>query len=230
MAVVGGGDGGGRFRTTIVPPNSVVFLNQWWLVKHPNGLGIGGVSSVGDRERAFASTVITVREEANVIGTHDGVTIVFRGFINTSRSSHFGVPLEVSQRFLVGFPYDWSKYSSIDNMKCESNNSEKGIPVETQANVERQANVESQASDESSNGMYDSTGPSGKNILKTQTSAKKRKADRQKIGHDADNLVSRRVTRSISKNSESMPKEDGKAPIADVFSPVRRSPRLYSRK
>ncbi|XP_014493575.1 protein EMBRYO DEFECTIVE 1674 [Vigna radiata var. radiata] len=213
--VVGGGDGGGGFKTTPVPPKAIVFLNQWWLVKQRNGLAVGGVASVGrDRERVFMSTVIAEREEANVVHTQDDTTIVFRGFVDTSRSSQSGVPLEVSQHFLVGFPYNWSTYSSIDNIEYESNNSEKGIPVESQANGK------------SSIGMYDSTGPSEKNIVRTQTSAKKKKAVRKNIGLDA----SRTVTRSISKNSQSMPKEDGKDPIANVFSQVRRSPRLNSCK
>jgi len=47
------------------------------------------------RERVFLSTVIAEREEANVLHTQDGIVIIFRGFINTSRSSQNGVSLEV---------------------------------------------------------------------------------------------------------------------------------------
>lgn len=53
---------------------------------------------------------------------------------------------------------------------------------------------------------------------------------RQKIVLDASNSYNRMVTRSISKRSHIMPKEDEKATIATVISPVRRSPRLYSRR
>jgi len=86
--------------------------------------------------------------------------------------------------------------------------------------------------------MYDCAGPSGKNIDKTPTSAYKRKTIRQKIGVDANYSFSRMVTRSISKkNSHTMPKEDEKAPTANIVSPianpitpVRRSARLYNCK
>lgn len=251
MAVVGGGSGGGSVSTIRVAPKSSVFLQQWWLVNQRNGLAVGGVaSSERGRERVFLSTVIAEREEANVLHTQDGIVIIFRGFINTSRSSQNGVSLEVCQHFLVGFPHDWKKYSrrsfgdstasSIDNKKRECNNSEKRIPVENKASVERKASVESQTNGQSLIGMHDRTGPSGKNIIKppkTPTSAYKRKASTQKIGLDANNSLSRRVTRSISKTSHTMPEEDEKDPIAknifpiaDLISPVRRSPRLYSCK
>jgi len=36
MAVVGGGDGGGRFRTTIVPPNSVVLIKANSFLRLPS--------------------------------------------------------------------------------------------------------------------------------------------------------------------------------------------------
>lgn len=75
-------------------------------------MAVGGVASVGrDRERVFLSTVIAEREEANVLHTQDGITILFRGLINASRSSLNGVPSQICQHFLVGFPHDWKKYS-----------------------------------------------------------------------------------------------------------------------
>ncbi|KAL2321641.1 hypothetical protein Fmac_026020 [Flemingia macrophylla] len=105
--------GGNSSNTIPVPPNSRIFLHEWWLVKQPKGLAVGGVSSVGrNRERVFLSTVIAEREEANVLHTQDGITILFRGFINNSRSTQNGVPAEVCQHFLVGFPHDWKKFSA----------------------------------------------------------------------------------------------------------------------
>ncbi|CAJ1979229.1 unnamed protein product [Sphenostylis stenocarpa] len=154
-----------------------------------------------NRESLFLSTVVTKREEANVLHTQDGITIVFRGFMNTSRSSQNGVPLEVCQHFLVGFPHDWNKYaphsygdssaSSVDNMECENSNtaglnmcnSEKGISVQREGN----------------GGYLIGTDPSEKDTVKPPSSTKKVKPIRQKIVLDASNSFSRMVTRSISK-------------------------------
>lgn len=54
------------------------------------------------------STVIAEREEANVVHTQDDTTIVFRGFVDTSRSSQSGVPLEVFNKLT-------SKWIQIEN-------------------------------------------------------------------------------------------------------------------
>ncbi|TKY68078.1 SANT associated [Spatholobus suberectus] len=300
----------------------------------------GGVIAIStqrrrDRERVFLSTVIAEREEANVLRTEDGITILFRGFINTSRSCQNGVPSEVCQHFLVGFPHDWKKYSahsfgnedidgvtafgdssacskkrdddalpfsihdndctkrqdsilsnnclapknicnglgisfgndskqseSTDNMECSIvmktmececdntaslNSSQLQVDIYNGEKGISDVAVESQAgnpkSGQSLMGMYDShtcTGASGKNTVKPPISTKKMKKDqfsgdrkekqriRQKILLDASNSCSRMVTRSISKRSHTMPKEDDKDTVASVISPVRRSPRLYS--
>ncbi|KAK7362200.1 hypothetical protein VNO77_04306 [Canavalia gladiata] len=91
---------------------SVIFLHEWWLVKQCKGLTIGGVASMEkDRERVFLSTVIAKRHEANVLETEDGITVIFCGFINASRSCQNGFPSEVCRHFLVGFPHNWKKYS-----------------------------------------------------------------------------------------------------------------------
>ncbi|XP_020240068.1 uncharacterized protein LOC109818929 [Cajanus cajan] len=104
--------GNGNSNTIPVAPKSLIFLQEWWLVKQRKGLAVGGVASVKrDRESLFLSTLIAEREEANVLHTQDGITLIFRGCINTSRSSQNGVPAEVCQHFLVGFPHDWKKYS-----------------------------------------------------------------------------------------------------------------------
>lgn len=49
----------------------------------------------------FLSTVIAKRHEANVVETEDGITIIFRGFINTSRASQNGFPSEVVSPFFL---------------------------------------------------------------------------------------------------------------------------------
>ncbi|RDX61300.1 Protein EMBRYO DEFECTIVE 1674, partial [Mucuna pruriens] len=308
---------GSNSKSIPVPPKSLIFLHEWWLVKQRKGLAVGGVASdERERERVFLSTVIAEREEANVLHTQDGITILFRGFINTSRSCHNGVPSEVCQHFLVGFPHDWKKYSahcfgdedinavadssacskkrdvdalpfsvcdndftkpqdsilsnsflapkklcnglgisfgndskqseSTDNMKCQLNTAaslnlsqlqgEKGtsdIAVESQAG--------NPLTGQSLMGMYDSNkciGPYGKSAVKSPSSTKKIKKDqfsayrkekqrsRQKMALDASNSCNRMVTRSISKTSQTMSKEDEKATVASIISPVRRSPRL----
>ncbi|XP_061343362.1 uncharacterized protein LOC133289443 [Gastrolobium bilobum] len=91
-----------------------IFLDEWWLVKpqlQRKGLAVGGVASINGRDTAFFSTVIAKRHEANVLETEDGITIIFRGFINNSRTSQNGFPSEVCSHFLVGFPHDWETYS-----------------------------------------------------------------------------------------------------------------------
>ncbi|XP_027356786.1 uncharacterized protein LOC113866095 [Abrus precatorius] len=101
-------------NTKAVPPSlSHVFLHEWWLLKQRKGLAVGGVTSMEKaRERVFLSAVIAKRHEANVLETEDGITVAFRGFINTSRSCQNGFPSEVCRHFLFGFPYDWKKYSA----------------------------------------------------------------------------------------------------------------------
>jgi hypothetical protein len=51
------------------------------------------------RERMFFSSVIVKRHEPNVVETEDGVTIIIRGFINSSRTSQNGFPSD------VGYPF-----------------------------------------------------------------------------------------------------------------------------
>lgn len=43
----------------------------------------------------FLSTVIAKRHEANVVESEDGIVIIFRGFINASRTSQNGFSSEV---------------------------------------------------------------------------------------------------------------------------------------
>ncbi|KAK7300515.1 hypothetical protein RJT34_11361 [Clitoria ternatea] len=97
-------------NTKPIPP-SIIFLHEWWLVKQPKGLAVHGLASM-KRARLFTSAVIAKRHEANVLETEDGITVMFRGFINTSKSCINGVPSEVCRRFMFGFPFDWKKYST----------------------------------------------------------------------------------------------------------------------
>nr|XP_004490038.1 kinetochore-associated protein KNL-2 homolog [Cicer arietinum] len=122
-----------RFNTTPLSTSffksKSIFLDEWWLLKPQNqckGLAVGGVASM-ERDRVFLSTVIAKRHEANVVETEDGITIVFRGFINASHTSQNGFSSEVCQQFLVGFPHDWKHYSAhssgnacehVDSVTC----------------------------------------------------------------------------------------------------------------
>ncbi|WJX32782.1 hypothetical protein P8452_21068 [Trifolium repens] len=107
-------------RSNTTPLSSSVFksklicLQEWWLMKPQNqckGLALAGIASM-ERERMFFSSVIVKRHEPNVVETDDGVTIIFRGFINSSRTSQNGFPSDVCHRFSVGFPHNWKNYSA----------------------------------------------------------------------------------------------------------------------
>lgn len=122
-------------------------------------------------------------------------------------------------------------------MECECNNTASQLQVGEKGISD--VAVESQAGNKKSfMSMFDSnkcTSTSGKGTVKPLTSKEKmdrkeKQQIRQKIVLDASNSCNRMVTRSISKRSHIMPKEDEKATIATVISPVRRSPRLYSRR
>ncbi|KAK7386902.1 hypothetical protein VNO78_27264 [Psophocarpus tetragonolobus] len=184
-----------------VPPKSLIFLHEWWLVKQRKGLALGGVASIeGDRERVFLSSVIAEREEANVLHTEDGITILFRGSINPSRSSQSGVPLEVCEHFSFGFPHDWKKYS--DNKGFGDSNERQGISFEQSESVNAEKGQDSM-------GMHDSRKP--------PISTEKMESDRSEKKQQKS-ASSCRVTRSISKSNKK-PKYDEKVP-------VRRSPRF----
>ncbi|KEH22328.1 putative transcription regulator Others family [Medicago truncatula] len=116
-------------RSTTTPlSNSIfkskhIFLHEWWLVKPPNqckGLALAGIASM-ERERMFFSSVIVERHEPNVVETQDGITVMFHGLINASRTSQNGFSSEVCRRFSVGFPHNWKNYSahSSEN-ECEN--------------------------------------------------------------------------------------------------------------
>ncbi|XP_045812970.1 uncharacterized protein LOC123906975 isoform X1 [Trifolium pratense] len=92
--------------------SKLIILNEWWLMKPQNqckGLALAGIASM-ERERMFLSSVIVKRHEPNVVETEDGITIIFRGFINSSRTSQNGFSSDVCRRFLVGFPHNWKNY------------------------------------------------------------------------------------------------------------------------
>ncbi|KAK2429000.1 hypothetical protein QL285_027476 [Trifolium repens] len=94
--------------------SKLIFLHEWWLMKPQNqcnGLALAGIASM-ERERMFFSSVIVKRHEPNVVETEDGVTIIIRGFINSSRTSQNGFPSDVCRRFSVGFPHNWKNYSA----------------------------------------------------------------------------------------------------------------------
>jgi hypothetical protein len=57
------------------------------------------------RERMFFSSVIVKRHEPNVVETEDGVTIIIRGFINSSRTSQNGFPSDVGYPFSSWFHF-----------------------------------------------------------------------------------------------------------------------------
>jgi len=50
----------------------------------------------------FFSTVIVERHEPNVVETQDGITVMFHGLINASRTSQNGFSSE------VGYPFSFS--------------------------------------------------------------------------------------------------------------------------
>lgn len=116
-------------RSTTTPlSNSIfksklIFLHEWWLVKPPNqckGLALAGIASM-ERERMFFSTVIVERHEPNVVETQDGITVMFHGMINASRTSQNGFSSEVCRHFSVGFPHNWKKYSAHSSgNECEN--------------------------------------------------------------------------------------------------------------
>jgi len=50
----------------------------------------------------FFSSLIVERHEPNVVETQDGITVIFRGLINASRTSQNGFSSE------VGYPFSFS--------------------------------------------------------------------------------------------------------------------------
>ncbi|KAJ1416964.1 SANT associated [Sesbania bispinosa] len=218
----------------LLKPKSI-FLHEWWLVKpqqQRGGLAVGGVTFM-ERERVFLSTVIAKRLEANVLETEDGITVSFRGFINTSRTCENGFPSVVCHHFLIGFPHDWKKYSAHSLGDEHIINEVLDFAVENQT-----GNPESSQSLMAVSEPDSCAGLSGKILVKSPISTKKLKKDqspsdckekqcnRQKMVENTDDSCNRRITRSISKRSHTILKSDKKC----VGSPVRRSLRLCNRK
>ncbi|KAH7521396.1 hypothetical protein FEM48_Zijuj07G0028600 [Ziziphus jujuba var. spinosa] len=103
--------------TTRIIPASVksVFLCDWWLDKvNDKQLAVGGFAS---RERlstrVFISTPVSKRHCATKLETADGITITVCGLINRSRTLQNGIPSEVCNQFLLGFPYNWEDYATL---------------------------------------------------------------------------------------------------------------------
>lgn len=62
-------------------------------------------------ERVFESAPITKRYDSFTLGTADGITVRIQGVINKACSHQNGIPLEVCNSFLIGFPYNWDNYA-----------------------------------------------------------------------------------------------------------------------
>ncbi|KAJ6834672.1 uncharacterized protein M6B38_333905 [Iris pallida] len=94
-----------------------VLLFDWWLFGAETDvdgkrLAVSGLDSRGQHAtRVFNSAPIIKRFDAYTLETADGITVRIHGFINKSRTRHNGIPLEVSVRFLTGFPYNWEVYA-----------------------------------------------------------------------------------------------------------------------
>ncbi|ONK78199.1 uncharacterized protein A4U43_C02F15570 [Asparagus officinalis] len=97
-----------------------VLLLEWWLLKSDTDSGgkrlaVGGLNAYGKQvTRVFTSAPIVTRFDAYTVETADGITVRIQGFINKARTHLNGVPPEVSQCFLIGFPYNWDKYANGD--------------------------------------------------------------------------------------------------------------------
>ncbi|GMY32370.1 protein EMBRYO DEFECTIVE 1674 [Fagus crenata] len=91
-----------------------VSLDDWWLVKPPNGKGLAlrGFASLGRGGiRAFRSAAISKRHNATTLETVDGIKILISGSINRPQTHQNGFPSKVCNHFLLGFPYNWEEYA-----------------------------------------------------------------------------------------------------------------------
>ncbi|KAL7101213.1 hypothetical protein ACP275_08G041900 [Erythranthe tilingii] len=100
-----------------------VSLHDWWLVKsnsvsHGKELGVGGFNHRESRGiRSFSSAPIIKRHDAVTLETDDGITILLHGNLNRSRTLENGFPREVSDDFLIGFPYYWEEFAAVSVSK-----------------------------------------------------------------------------------------------------------------
>ncbi|KAJ6844703.1 uncharacterized protein M6B38_290430 [Iris pallida] len=97
-----------------------VILFDWWLFEAETDvdgkrLAVGGLTMRGQQKqqatRVFNSAPIIKRFDAFTVETADGITVRIHGSINKSRTHHNGVPVEVCNCFLIGFPYNWEVYA-----------------------------------------------------------------------------------------------------------------------
>ncbi|XP_073224191.1 uncharacterized protein [Cicer arietinum] len=102
-----------------------VTLYDWWLVKslndfQGNRLAVAGVSSrKGEAVRVFISAPIVKRYDVFSLETADGIYVIIRGFINEQRALDNGIPPQVFNGFLFGFPPNWESYA-LDCFREES--------------------------------------------------------------------------------------------------------------
>ncbi|KFK36437.1 hypothetical protein AALP_AA4G124300 [Arabis alpina] len=118
--------------TPVIGTLKSVSLSDWWLTKKTkeNGLGIEGFESKSGSvaRRLFSSGAITKRHDSTNLETFDGITVCISGFINQSRTLQNGISLDVCNRFLLGFPYNW-KEESVETKKADLGISFDDIPV-----------------------------------------------------------------------------------------------------
>ncbi|KAJ8753983.1 hypothetical protein K2173_001881 [Erythroxylum novogranatense] len=92
-----------------------VSLHDWWLIKADEDfegkkLAVAGFTS-GEQQalRVFHSAPITKRFDVFTIETADGVTVIFQGLMNKTRTLQNGFSSEVLRYFLLGFPPHWEE-------------------------------------------------------------------------------------------------------------------------
>ncbi|WOL02500.1 hypothetical protein Cni_G11219 [Canna indica] len=104
------------FTPSSYSDKKTVFLSDWWLIEADRAsegkrLAVGGFTMRQRAIRIFCSAPIIKRHDAYNLEAADGITIIIQGKINKARMQDNGFPLEVCNRFLIGFPYDWDAYT-----------------------------------------------------------------------------------------------------------------------
>ncbi|XP_062184783.1 uncharacterized protein LOC133888524 isoform X2 [Phragmites australis] len=89
-----------------------VTLHEWWLARvegDERKIAVAGFFERNQTIQAFSSAPIAKRHEACTLETEDGIVVFIHGSLNTSRMLANEFPIEVCEKFIIGFPHWWDR-------------------------------------------------------------------------------------------------------------------------